>query len=160
MFVCSQAGVSDDSARPSRSGGKAQPVKVGVKPLHKLEDLTHSAASSTSSSYLTSSRSAFSKCRLQTTWAVRYDTRLLIELTPKGVVFPFLFQAADLQECAYHEQCSLVSSAISHEGVLQQEAFMPSVLPGEPCGPFSGCLCPWNCTGNAGVVHTPAAVHI
>lgn len=93
----SQAGVSDDSARPSRSGGKAQPVKVGVKPLHKLEDLTHSAASSTSSSYLTSSRSAFSKCRLQTTWAVRNTG----DAGRKGIspALPFLGQFVPALPC-------------------------------------------------------------
>ncbi len=72
-------------------------------PLHKLEELTHSAASPTTSSYLNSSRSAFDKSRLQTHKRVRVM-----------------------------ENVASASNAISHEGVLQQGAFTPTVLPANP----------------------------
>jgi len=103
IFVCSQAGTSDDTARPRKSGAKAVPPKGGPTPLRKLEDLTHSAASPTPSSNLTSSRSAFHKSRLQTLKRVRVMNT-----------------------------AASASNAISREGVLQQGAFMPSVQPAIP----------------------------
>ncbi len=35
----------------------------------------------------------------QSTWAAQYNTRLLIKLTPKGVVFPFLFFSLLFSSC-------------------------------------------------------------
>lgn len=103
VFVCSQAGVSDDTAQPNRSGAEALPLKVDTIPLHKLEELTHSAASPKTSSYLTSSRSAFDKSRLQTYKRVR---------VMKNV--------------------ASASNTNTHEGMLQQGPFMPTVLPANP----------------------------
>lgn len=103
MFVCSQAGTSDDTARPRKSGAKVVSPKGVLTPLHKLEDLTHSAASPTPSSYLTSSRSAFHKSRLQAHKRVRVMNT-----------------------------AASASNAISREGVLQQGAIMLSVLPAIP----------------------------
>jgi len=103
VFVCSQAGVSDDTARPRKSGAKAVPPKGDMTPLHKLEDLTHSAASPAPSSYLTSSRSAFHKSRLQTHKRVHVMNNV-----------------------------ASASNAIGHKGVLQLGAFMPSMLPAKP----------------------------
>ncbi|KAL0032194.1 hypothetical protein WJX77_009935 [Trebouxia sp. C0004] len=105
----SQAGVSDDTARPSRSSAKALPLKVGVIPLHRLEDLTHSAASPTASSYLISSRSAFDKSRLQTHKRVRVVNNV-----------------------------ASASDANSHKGMLQQGAFVPSMLPANSVVMYTG----------------------
>ena len=71
VFVCSQAGVSDDTARLRKSGAKAVPPKGDTIPQHVLEEVTHSAASPTPSSYLTSSGGAFDKSRPQTHKRVR-----------------------------------------------------------------------------------------
>ncbi len=98
--MCSQADVSDDTAYPRRSGAKALPLKVGMIPLHMPEELSHAAALPTASSYLTSNRSAFGKGGLQTR------------------------KRACIMNIAATATC-----ATTQEGVLQQGASTPSLLP-------------------------------
>ncbi len=46
-------------------------------------------------------------------WAARYNTWLLIKLTPKGVVFPFLAVASFHALRVYHEHSECMASQVT-----------------------------------------------